>query len=797
MQKIKFTYEPPISGERNVFLTGDFNDWNSSALKMSYKNGVFQLDLLLESGKYQYKFIVDGNWISDQKAKYFVDDGFGGNNSQVVVKKSKTLFPAFLHFSGEAKMVQIVGDMNNWNPQPLIKIAKNKFAGKLLLEEGNYEYKFILNQKEWTFDEQNSNRKNGNSLLKVCSNIPKKSIYEIQYLYEKKSFVTNLENNNFIFELEYPADCAKNVFLILDEKSYKMKIHISDKKKDFFKITLNLKKQKRISFYFRIERNSKDFFYVLKDFPSIKFDSSRIFRLEVSKILKIEKPNWAETAIIYQIFTDRFRNANQTINPDFSESYYEEKNFLSEGARNGFYNFRNWKDDEILSSDDPQRHYVFYGGDLLGVELQIPYLLDLGINLIYFNPLVQAESNHKYDGINFFKIDPHFGSNEDFVHLVKILHKNNIKIIVDFAFNHVSSSSPQFQDCVKNAEKSPFWNWFEWKFLPLPQEFSDDFKAKNHYQCWWGHSSMPDLSYDLSRNHPQENEIKDIEKAVVNKEVVDFIMEIISFWLEKMGIDGFRLDVPNEVPFWLWELFRKKVKQINPEAILFGEIWHNAKEWINEKYFHSVMNYNYFREPVVNFFGLQKINSYEFCDIISEGIVSYDVKTTAVLMNLISSHDTHRFLKICNGDFSKMKLSVLFQMTFKGIPHIFYGDEIGMTGGNDPDNRRPFNFDFKKNSDFVALLNFYKNIIRIRKQYSHIFQKGDFEFCVINESFFYIIRKFENEKISLFFNNSQNEEKYYFSQKVFDIIENRYLTECKLPYFSGKIIYQSVSKGEK
>ncbi|MDP8204682.1 MAG: alpha-amylase family glycosyl hydrolase [Candidatus Tenebribacter mawsonii] len=507
----------------------------------------------------------------------------------------------------------------------------------------------------------------------------------------------------------------------------------------------------------------------------------------IHKATEFETPDWVKDGIFYQIFVDRFCNGDDKINPDFSEWYYQKKNKLVPGAREGKFRFiDDWNNTESLEKDE-NKHYLFYGGDLQGVHNKIDYLKDLGITIIYFNPLVQAASNHKYEAYDYFKIDPHFGSNAEFIDLVKVLHENGIKVIVDFAFNHVGVGFFAFQDCLKKGEKSKYYNWFDWHKWPIPEEIPDDFNANEYYQCWWGHPIMPDLNFDLDRPHPDENYIKDQIDANVNNDVVEYILNVAEFWLTELDIDGFRLDIPNEVPFWFWELFRRKVKSIKPDAYLVGEIWNNAIEWVNDKYFDAVMNYKYFKEPLYSLF-IENSSVKKFAETIELGLQKYPTQATQVMMNLLDSHDTFRFLESAKGNIEKLKLAVLFQMTFVGVPHIFYGDEIAMLGGHDPENRRPFNWDFPKNRQALELHNWYKKLIKIRKDNISL-RRGEFKFLKVNDNLIIYKMHFEQRELIIVINkNSKDQALVLPSNTYYDLITETKFSQSVIPAMSGLIL---------
>jgi len=598
-QNVKFIYKPLTGSHHEVFLAGDFNNWNPTDLKLTEKNGIYEINLFLEEGTYCYKFVVDGFWIVDDSASDFCFDEYNNKNS-------------------------------------LIKIGK-----------------FSQNK--------------------------------------------NIINDDF------------------------------------------------------------------------------------------DTPDWVKNGIIYQIFPDRFCNGNPEINPDFKEWYYQKSNILSEASRKNLYEFvEDWNDYKKLNNA-PNKHFLFYGGDLEGLRQKIDYLVDLGITIIYFNPLVQSPSNHKYAALDFLKIDPHFGTNEEFRQIMDLLHSKGIRTIVDFAFNHVGIEFFAFQDSLKNGPKSKYYNWFEWKKWPIPNPLPDNFQVLDYYQCWWGHSTMPDLNYDLSRNHPDENYIKDIEKADVNWDIVNHIEKVVEFWLTDLDIDGFRLDIPNEVPFWFWEIFRKKVKSIKKDAYLVGEIWHNAHEWVNDKYFDAVMNYNYFRDPMYNYFITNELSTQEFMGILKTGLSSFPNQANQVMMNLLDSHDTFRCLETLQNNIQIYKLMIIFQMTYPGTPHIFYGDEIGMRGGYDPDNRRPFNWNYQTNENLVDLRKHFKNLIRIRKQHKSLVLG---KFREIKSAIVSFSRKFEGENLFILINKTDSEKEISLdsNKKFFDL-----LSEKEIKTSEGKVKVQAES----
>ena len=504
---------------------------------------------------------------------------------------------------------------------------------------------------------------------------------------------------------------------------------------------------------------------------------------------------------------DRFYNGNKKNDPDFEEWYYEGVRTPPEQGKKlkpgqAYYHLvEDWYDVSGLKSNPyhPEGKpdwWSFYGGDVAGVREKLDYLVDLGITIIYFNPIFKAKSNHKYDAADYMKIDPHFGTIEEFKQLVEEAHSKGIKIILDVAFNHTGETFWAFQDSKEKGPDSEYYDWYEWKKWPLPEH--DNFKPADYYECWWGFGEMPDLNFDKSRANAVENDVKNIENAEPNWDVVNYILGLADYWIGDIGLDGFRLDVPNEVPFWFWELFRDRVKEIKPNAYLVGEIWSNAVNWVNTKYFDAVMNYAFFKDPVMRFFNSRNCSARKFDRDLKPGLLNYPTQASQVMMNLIDSHDTHRYLETAGGDIDRLKMAVLFQMTYVGVPHIWYGDEVGMMGAHDPDCRRPFNWRYRQDPDKVELRNYYEKLIDIRKK-NECLRLGSFETLLTKGRVYGYKRNYQNENIIVVINNEEVAQEVQLdikiaqdkltdklSNKTYNVIDGK--ISVKIPAMSGIIL---------
>lgn len=350
-------------------------------------------------------------------------------------------------------------------------------------------------------------------------------------------------------------------------------------------------------------------------------------------------PQWVKDAIFYQIFPDRFANGDPNNDPP---------NIQTWGTR-------------------PTRRR-FQGGDLKGIIEHIDYLLDLGINAIYLNPIFMSASPHRYDTLDYLRVDPKLGTLEDFHELVRTCHQNDVRIILDGVFNHCARGFFAFNDILENEDESPYLDWFHIKKFPL--HAYDKGKSGNYKACW-GIKSLPKFNI----NHPP---------------VRRYLLDVARYWIEQ-GADGWRLDVPNEIDDdSFWTEFRQVVLPANPEAYLLGEIWEGSPRWVDNAHFDGLMNYP-LRNIILNYVS-EKITSSQFIDSLEEILYLYPQENRYAMYNLIGSHDTERILNIFESDPLKVRLAFLILFSLPGVPAIFYGDEVGLPGAGDPDCLRAFHW---------------------------------------------------------------------------------------------------------
>lgn len=507
----------------------------------------------------------------------------------------------------------------------------------------------------------------------------------IQALYHqpKSNYCYASDQNTIVIRFRTEKNDIKSIKLIYGDKyiwdqaneEAEMILERSDELFDYYKFEVNAKATNfRLSYIFKIKSAIKTVYYTEwgaqseidpKELHLHFFNFPYLNAADVHVI-----PEWVENAVFYQIFPERFHNGNTENDPELIEDW---------------------------ETGVPQREN-FFGGDLEGIIQKVDHLSALGINAIYMTPVFKSTTNHKYDTTDYFQIDPHFGSNETLKELVEVCHSKGIKVVLDAVFNHCGYMFDKFQDVVEKGENSPYYDWFYIKEWPI------DFD-KITYQTFGFEPKMPKLN-------------------TANEEVINYLLEVATYWIKYADIDGWRLDVANEIDHAFWRRFRTAVKSVKEDAYIVGEIWHNAQPWLLGDQFDGSMNYPFTR-ACLQYFAWHKGTPQDFADMINTNIVRYTRQANLSMLNLLDSHDTPRFLTEAGGSKEAMKQAALFQMTFEGAPSIYYATEIGMAGENDPDCRRPMRWD-EETWDH-DMLSFYKLIIGLRHQYPQL-RKGDIQF---------------------------------------------------------------------
>ena len=305
-----------------------------------------------------------------------------------------------------------------------------------------------------------------------------------------------------------------------------------------------------------------------------------------------------------------------------------------------------------------------HGGNLTGIIEAIPYLRDLGVNTLYLTPIFRAASYHKYDTIDYFTMDPAFGTNEDLDQRVRELHRSGMRLVLDGVFNHCSDQHPFFLDAQARGRRSEYWNWFDMN------GGGDALPPQPGYRCWAGVPKMPEWNHE-------------------NPDVVQYLLSVVRYWIEQHRIDGWRLDTTEYLPPDFTREIYRTVKSANPECYVLGEVMGLATSWFRHQALDGVMHYRLW-EGCVRLFAHGACDPQTFVSELYKLWNSYPEDCSYGSLTLLSSHDKPRFLSQCGGDVRRLVLALVFQFTFPGAPCVYYGDEIGLRGGDDPDNRRPF-----------------------------------------------------------------------------------------------------------
>lgn len=421
-------------------------------------------------------------------------------------------------------------------------------------------------------------------------------------------------------------------------------------------------------------------------------------------------PEWVKETVWYQIFPERFANGDKANDPEHTLPW---------------------------GSKDPDRE-DFFGGDLQGVRDHLDYLTDLGVNGIYFCPIFKATSNHKYDTIDYYEVDPAFGDKKLLKNLIDEAHKRGIRIMFDAVFNHMGVHSPQWQDVLKNGEKSIYKDWFHIRFFPV-----------DSYQMTDLPETAENIPYDTFAFTPFMPKLN-----TANPEVQKYLLDIATYWIKEFDIDGWRLDVANEVDHHFWKKFREAVTEIKPDIYILGEIWHSSQAWLQGDEFHAVMNYA-FTDSIKDYFAKKKITASQMVSGMNHQQMLYRDQVNEGTFNLLDSHDTARILTLCQGNKELMKSVMAFMFLQKGSPCIYYGTEIGMTGEDDPDCRKCMIWE--KEEQDLELFGFIKELVSLRKQLSKIISEGSTQWLIVydREDKLYFTRELEGQIIYVYFNQSK------------------------------------------
>lgn len=607
------------------------------------------------------------------------------------------------------------------------------------------------------------------------------------------------ENEYVTIRFRAGRENVDEVYLICGESRQLMRKVSNDRVFDYYESGIQLE-DKRVEYYFEVHCGTLICFYNAVGVcdtaqPQYNFWITPAF----------STPDWAKGAVFYQLYVDRFYNGDPTNDVETDEYFY-----IGEGTTK----VTDW-------NKYPAEMGVreFYGGDIAGVMQKLDYLQDLGVEVIYLNPIFVSPSNHKYDIQDYDYIDPHIGrivkdegellrrgdngellcdwehpnksatryicrvtdkenleaSNQLFVEFVEEVHRRGMKVILDGVFNHCGSFNKWLdRECIyENAEgyekgafvakESPYNTYFKF--------FEDMWPYNTYYDGWWGHDTLPKLNYEES------------------PELFSYVMHIAKKWVSPpFNVDGWRLDVAadlghsNEYNHFFWHEFRRVVKEANPNAIVLAEHYGDPTDWLQGDQWDTVMNYDAFMEPITWFLtGVEKHsdeyredmkgNADAFFGAMRHYMSRFSTPSLQVAMNELSNHDHSRFLTRTNSQVGRtnsrgaeaanmgiskavFRQGVMLQMMWPGAPTIYYGDEAGLCGWTDPDNRRAYPW----GREDMELIEYHKALVRLHKEYQAI-KTGSILFLLGEYNLISFGRFDEADKLVVIINRGENERR--------------------------------------
>lgn len=698
--------------------------------------------------------------------------------------------------AASVKSVHLAGSFNNWSRDaaPMKPIEAGAYAATLDLPEGVYQYKFVVNGDQWLADPKNDDREQDNhggfnSVLRLG-----------RLARLKDSPATVGDGAIDQIGLEHDAGRAR-YWQVLDAHHALVRYRTLSHDVQSVRIAFRGGEQTTLTTVddgplftlweavvsLPAQRNTLEYTFVLND-GAATFTDPATYRKVMQQSPEFQTPDWAKNAIWYQIMVDRFRNGSTQNDPTPVHSWTSDWFELADyEGKNGATFYKNAVFERL------------YGGDIVGLEEKLPYLKDLGVTALYLNPVFIARTHHKYDATNYVHIDPYYGVGKDddyaqisahedlldastwkwtksdrvFLNFLRKARSMGFRVIIDGVFNHVGTDHPAFQDVLSNGKNSRFADWFDvTSWTPFK------------YNGWGGYGGLPAF--------------RKSSDGLASRSLVTHLFAVTRRWMDPNGdgdpsdgIDGWRLDVPNEIPLPFWAEWHKLVKSINPDAYITGEIWDRADQWVDGKHFDAVMNYEFAR-PAVSWtlYRNKKVMPSELDRRLRELRLAYPWASTLVMMNLVDSHDTDRVASMAknpdrlydqenrsqdNGpnydnskpgpvDYQRVRLLLLLQMTYVGAPMIWNGDEVGMWGADDPSCRKPLLWEdlqpyAKPDENFVMKdhLAFYKKAIALRASNTAL-RTGSFRTLTVDDfaDVWAFVRSDEGQHLLVALNASPN-----------------------------------------
>lgn len=445
----------------------------------------------------------------------------------------------------------------------------------------------------------------------------------------------------------------------------KMQLIASDTQFDYYKATLRLG-DPRLAYLFYFEYDNKPYYFCedglvsTYNFNLAYFNSFQFAYINDDDV--IQNVGWLNNAVFYQIFVDRFCCSDKAI---------------------GIKSKINAEWNELPTPTS------FYGGNLDGITEKLDYINGLGATAIYLTPIFKSKSNHKYDTIDFYCIDESFGDKESLKRLVEKAHEKGMRVVLDAVFNHVSHDFARFKDVVKKGKKSKYFDWFVIDGEKIRQD-------PPNYACFGDCEYMPKLN-------------------TCNKEVQNYLVDVMLYWMKECDVDGWRLDVSDEISHGFWRKVREAVKSQKSDSALIGENWHNSESFLRGDQFDSIMNYA-LTKRMMDFWVDESIDEKQLADRLNSLYMRYSDVTNNMMFNLLDSHDTARFFTKVNKDRNRLLCAIATLVFLPGSFNLYYGTDILLEGEYDPDCRRTFDFSKLQEKDIIDFQISLKEVLKLKRQ---------------------------------------------------------------------------------
>jgi cyclomaltodextrinase / maltogenic alpha-amylase / neopullulanase len=579
--------------------------------------------------------------------------------------------------AADVQRVSLAGSFNGWNKDatPMRREADGKtWSVGLDLAAGKHWYKFVLDGETWVTDPKAKSEDDGNgNLNSVLVLWPAGyerpavvgdgdlTVAALKHVQEPP--LLNWDRGRLTLSLRARPGDFKSVSVATASGRSEHRVQMADRGGDeiqtTYTATVPWDRKSPIRYSFNIEDGGRGHWVFDATGAWLQRSTpAEPFVLDPKTYRPLQPPTWVEDSVLYQIFPDRFWNGDKSNDPAETQPWDGEPTWF------------NW-----------------FGGDFAGVREKLPHLRSLGVGAVYFNPIFQGPSNHRYEGTDYHKVDHRLGTNGQFAALTEEMETLGIRTVLDGVFNHTAVDFYAFADLLKNQAQSEYRDWYFVRSFPV------EVKENPSYEAWWGFQSMPKVN-------------------LANRGARDYMLGVVDFWAKNARVHGWRLDVANEVSMDFWREFRPRVKAHGEDKWIVGEVWTDGSAWLKGDQWDSVMNYQ-FRDAVLRFVARGEGTPKEFWGRLIRVHEAYGPQVSRNMMNLLGSHDTSRILTECGGDARLARLAAMVQFTWVGAPIVYYGDELGMAGGRDPENRRGMRWDLA--TDDNPFLSLYRSLSGLRR----------------------------------------------------------------------------------